>query len=128
MESTVEKKEAFFKACFKPDTQLKNYPYLVDASEFNEETKCVTTILYKFLGMDTDKYITESMMSLLFTLSTCPIDSNEPIQSIQVSYLRFDKFLVENIHSQLVDFPRTITFRFQSYLLRMFLSFNKENL
>ena len=37
-EAFVENKEAFFKAYFKPDTQLKNYPYPLDAEEFNEET------------------------------------------------------------------------------------------
>ena len=54
----MEKKEEFFKSCFKPDTQLKNYPYPLDAEEFNEETQCVTTLLSKFLGIDTDKYVT----------------------------------------------------------------------
>ena len=82
----------------------------------------------QFLGMDTKEYIIDSMISLLFTLSTYPFDSQEPSQSFQVSYLRFDEFLDENIHSQLVDFPKTRTFRFQSYLLRMFMSFNEENL
>ena len=124
----MEKKETFFKTCFKPDAQLKNYPYTVDAKEFNEETQCITTLLSQFLGMDTDKYITYSMMSLLFTPSTFPVDSEDPSQSVQVSCLKFDEFLDENFHSQLVDFPKTRTFIFQSYLLRMFLSFNQENL
>ena len=124
----MENKEEFFKYCFKPDTQLKNYPYPVDAREFNEETQCITTLLCKFLGVDTEKYVTESVMSLLFTLSTLPVDLEEPSQPFQVSCLKFDEFLAENIHSQLVDLPRTRTFRFQSYLLRMFLSFNKVNL
>ena len=46
----------------------------------------------------------------------------------QVSCLKFGEFLAENIHSHLMDFRRTKTFRFQSYLLKMFLSFNEENL
>ena len=57
-EAIVEKKEVFFKACFKPDTQLKNYLYPIDSKEFNEETQCITTLLSQFLGMDTDKYVT----------------------------------------------------------------------
>ena len=124
----MEKKEAFFKSYLKPDAQLKNYPYPIDAEEFNEETQCIMTLLSQFLGMDTDKYVIESMMILLFTLSTFPVNLEDPIESIQVSCLNFDEFLVENIHSQLVDFPNTRTFRFRSYLLRMFLSFNEENL
>ena len=78
--------------------------------------------------MDTETYIIESIMSLLFTLSTFPVDSEDPSQSVQVSCLKFDEFLAKNIHSHLVDFPRTKTFRFQTYLLRMFLYFNEENL
>ena len=84
--------------------------------------------LHRHLGLDTDKYITDPLMSLLFVLSTCPIESDDSSQSVQVSCLKFDEFLAENIHSQLMDFHKTKTFRFQSYLLKMFLSFNEENL
>ena len=41
----MEKKEVFFKSYFKPDTQLKNYLYPVDAGEFNEETQCGITLM-----------------------------------------------------------------------------------
>ena len=75
----MENKEAFFKACFRTDTQLKNYPYPIAAGEFNEETQRVTTLLSHFFGMDTEKYVTEPMMSLMFTLSTCPVELEEPI-------------------------------------------------
>ena len=61
-QTTVETKEAFFKSCFKTDTQLKNYPYLVDASDYNEETQNVITRMSYFLGMDTDKYITKPLV------------------------------------------------------------------
>ena len=67
-------------------------------------------------------------MSLLFTLSTCPVESEESSQLVQYPCLKFDEFLVENIHSQLMDFHKTRSFRFQSYLLKMFLSFNEDNL
>ena len=78
--------------------------------------------------MDTERYIIESIMSLLFTLSTFPVDSEDPIQSVHVSCLKFDDFLAKNIHPQLLYFPKTKTFIFQSYLLIMFLSLNEENL
>ena len=81
-----------------------------------------------FLGIDTDKYVTEPLMSLLFTLSSCPIDSEDSSESAQSSCLRFDELLAENIHSQLVDFHQTRTFNFQYFLLNMFVSFNEENL
>ena len=60
-------------------------------------------MLCQFLGLDTDKYINDPLMSPLFVLSTCPINSDESSQSLQVSCLKFDEFLVENIHSQLMD-------------------------
>ena len=127
-ESTMEKREVFFISCFNPDTHLKYYAFPIDANEFNEETQCVITLMSQFLGRDIDKYINEPLMSLLFTLSTCPIESGESSQSTQFSCLNFDDFLAQNIHSQLVYFPKTRTFRFQSYLLKMFFSFSEENL
>ena len=39
----------------------------------------------------------------------------------------FDEFLDENIFSQLAKFHNTRVFRFQSFLLRMFLSYNEDN-
>ena len=95
---------------------------------FNEETQCTITLLNQSLGLETDKYITKPLMSLLFVLSTCPVECEESILSIQTSCLKFDELLVENIHSQLMDFHKTKNFIFQSYLLKMFLSFNEENL
>ena len=52
-----------------------------------------------FLGLDTDKYVTEPIMSLFFTLSTCPVQSKESSQLILTSCLKFVEFLAENIHS-----------------------------
>ena len=67
-------------------------------------------------------------MSLLLTLSTYLVDSKESSQSLRFSCLKFDEFLAENIHSQLVGFPKIRTFIFLSYLLRMFFPFNEENM
>ena len=124
----MEKREALFKSCFKPDAHRKNYPFPINVNEFNEETQCVITLISHILGMDTDKYVTETLMTLLFTLSTCLVDSEDSSQSPQLSCLNFDDFLAENIHSQLVDFPKTTTCRFQYLQLKMFVSFNEENL
>ena len=40
----------------------------------------------------------------------------------------FDEFLAENIHYQLMNFHDARTFRFQSFLLRMFIVYNEEYL
>ena len=88
----------------------------------------MVTLLCQYLGLDTAKYITEPFMSLIFVLSTFQIESDESSHLMQVSCLKFDEFLAENIHYQLMNFHKTKTFIFQSYLLKMFLYFNKENL
>ena len=40
----------------------------------------------------------------------------------------FDEFLADKIHSQLMNFHGTIIFRFQSFLLRMLIAYNEEEL
>ena len=127
-ESTIERKQEFFKRCFKLEDDSCSLSFPINAALFNEETKCVVTVLCQFLGLDTDKYIPKTVTSLIFILSTCLVESDEPSQSLQVSCIKFDDFLAKNIHSQLINFHKTKTFRFQSYLLNIFLSFNKDNL
>ena len=95
---------------------------------FNKETQSLITLASQFLGLDTNKYITEPLLSLIFTLSTDQVGSEQFIQTMQSSCLKFDEFLAENIRSQLINFHGTITFRFLYFLLRMFLTFNEDNL
>ena len=83
----------------------------------------VISLMSQFLGLDTDRYAIEMLMILLFRVSIGQYES----QSSQSVCLKFDEFLVESIHSQLVNFHNTIFFRFQSYLVRMFLFFNEES-
>ena len=123
-EETLEKKQSFFTTYFRSYVSLQNQYFHVDTNLFNEETKLVISLMIQFLGLDTDKYVTELLMSLLFKVST---SQSEP-QSSQLVGLKFDEFLNESIHSQLVNFHNTNNFRFQSYLIRMFLFFNEENL
>ena len=111
-ESIIEKKHDFFKSCFKPNVELQIQPFPIDANLFDEETQCVITLMSQFLGLDTDKYSTKPLMSLMFVISTCPVESEESSQLIKTSFLKFDEFLDGNIHSQLMDFHKTKTFRF----------------
>ena len=60
-ESIIEKKHEFFKKYFKEDTEILDQPFPVDVGLFNEETHCIVTMLSHFLGLDTDKYITEPL-------------------------------------------------------------------
>ena len=66
---------------------------------FNEETESLITLEIHFLGLDMNKYIIESLLSLMFTLSTGQVESEKLSQSMQSSCLKFDEFLAKNIHS-----------------------------
>ena len=81
-------------------------------------------MLSQFLGLDTNKFVPKLLMSLLFKISMSQSES----QSHQPPSLKYDEFLAETIHSQLVNFHTTKHFRFQSYLVTMFLFFNEENM
>ena len=70
-------------------------------------------------------YVIESLMSFIFKISIDQVDSSD---SSQYWCLKFDEFLAESIQSQLMNFQNTRFFRFQSYLVKMFLFFNEENL
>ena len=91
-ESTMERKKHFFKRCFKPEDESSRPSFPIDATLFNEETNCVVTMLCQFLGLDIDKYILETIMSLLLILSTCPVDSDRPSRPLQVSCIEFNEF------------------------------------
>ena len=123
-DSSVELKQSFFTTCFRSDMSLQNQSFPMDVNLFNDETKLVISLMSHFLGLDTDMYVAKLLMSWLYIISTIQTDS----QSSQLVCLKFDEFLVESIHSQLVNFHSTKHFNFQSYLVRMLLLFNEENL
>ena len=81
-ESSVEEKYFFLKSCPKPDSQFLNHPYPIDYNLFNEENQSLITLASQFLGLDTNKYITEPLLSLMFTLSTGQVESKQLSQSM----------------------------------------------
>ena len=127
-ESSVEQKETLLKTFSKPEIQFLNKHVLIYYNLVNEETQSLITLASQFLGMDMNKFITKPLLSLILILSTGQVGSNPLSQSMQSSCLKFDDFLAENIHSQLINFHKTRYFRFQSFLLRIFLTFNEDNL
>ena len=103
---------------------LQNHYFPLDTNFFNEEVILVISLMSPFLGLDTYRYVTYLLMSVLFKVIT---SKSEPHSSQSVC-LKFNNFLTESIHSQLVIFYNTKHFWFQFYLVRMFLFFNEENL
>ena len=55
--------------------------YPINLVLFNEETQSCITLASQFLGLDTNCYVTESLLSLLFILSTCQTKFEIPGQS-----------------------------------------------
>ena len=98
-ESAVEIKESFMKSCSKLDGEILSLSYPIDLDLFNEEAQSYVTLASQFLGLDTNGYVTETLLSLLFVLSTSPIEPELPRQSFQSCCLKFDEYLAENIHS-----------------------------
>ena len=127
-ESTDKSKEAFLKACSKPNGEFINLSYPIDLSQFNEENQWCISLVSQFLVLDTNAYVIESLLSLLFVLSTCPAEPELLKQSYHSCCLKFDEFLADNIRSQLANFHDTKVFIFQSFLLRMFIAYNEEDL
>ena len=74
-ESIAKSKESFLKSCLKPDSEFIGLSYPIDLVLFNEETQSCITLASQFFGLDTNGYVTESLLSLLFVLSTCQIES-----------------------------------------------------
>ena len=98
-ESPTNSEEAFLKSCSKPDSEPINLSYPIDLGQFNEETQWCITLTSQFLGLDTDAYVPESLLSLLFVLDTCLVEPELPGQSCQSCRLKFDEFLAKNICS-----------------------------
>ena len=80
-ESAGKSNEAFLNSCSKLDSEVMHLSYPIDLVLFNEETQLCITLVSQFLGLDTNGYVTESLLSLLFVLSTCPVESELPCQS-----------------------------------------------
>ena len=123
-----KQKDIFLPTCLKPKIQLSEPSFPIDFDLFNEETQFVITLVIQFLGMDLNQSIIEPLLSLIFTLSTCQTMSRIPNQSSPLVCLQFDKFLAKNINAQLSNLIQSRTFRFQSLLMNMFLSFNDDDL
>ena len=66
------------KSCSKPDGEILSLSYPIDLDLFNEEAQSCVTLSYQFLGLDTNGYITEPLLSMLFVPSTCPIEPELP--------------------------------------------------
>ena len=86
-------------SCLKPDSEVIGLSYPIHLVLFNEETQSCITLASQILGLDTNGYVTKSLLSLLFVLSTCQTESEIPSQSFQFCCLKFDEFLAEKIRS-----------------------------
>ena len=77
-ESIDESKETLLKTCSKPDGESIDLSYPIDLIQFNEYTQWCLSLASQSLGLDTDAYILEPLLSLLFVLSTCLVEPELP--------------------------------------------------
>ena len=119
-ESLGERKEFFLKTHLNLESQLSNPLFPIYFDMFNEETQSMITLASQLLGMDLNQFVTEPLLSLIFTLISGQVASGALSHYSLSACLEFDEFLARSVNSQLINFHRSGTFSFQSLLIRMF--------
>jgi hypothetical protein len=117
-ECPLEVKDLFLQTIVKPEHLSKDLSLLMSVSVMAIEVQWVYSLLTQILGLDNDKNVVDVMLG--FLLSFC---QSESIQSV---YINFDKFIIDNIHKQLVNFESLKHFRYYTYLMKIFLETNKR--
>ena len=108
MHAIVEVKQTFLLKNLKSDVSVSNIPFPLDIDMINEESQCVLSLVCHFLGLDSERFMPETLLRLLFWLSLHQLE----FEHSQYLCLKFDEFLGENIHLQLVNFHMTKHFRY----------------
>ena len=78
------------------------------------------TIISQVLGLENDQSIDELTLGLLFSICV-------PDESVPVPRFKFVEYLEDLIHIQLLNFNSMRSFRYQAYLLNLFMSQNDLN-
>ena len=121
-ECMFEIKNAFLKKILKFDHVVDSISFPVDVHFFQEEVQLVFSILSQILGYDDDKSMTKVIIGFMLRKHLPEPEIN------QVCVFGVDKFLNTTIHFQLAYFSKLRDFRYQSYLLNMFLCSNVSEL
>ena len=109
----------FMSKMFRPDISPSNYTFPYDVSLFIETIQVIFSLLSQILGLDSDRFVTEVMVGIVFLVS----------QSIKEFALSFDQYLVDKISYQLEHFhSKGKTFNYQTLLLLMFITENLTEL
>ena len=91
-------------------------PYSVNI--FKDEVQLVMSLASQILGLDDDTHINEVILGFLLSISSINPKSHSS------HFFNLDEYLAEVIHAQLVEFLKVRFFRYQSYLLNMFMCSN----
>ena len=76
--------------------------------------------------MDLNQFVNEPLLSLIFSISETIFGILS--QSSPPACLQFDELLARNINAHLSNFSQSGTFKFQSLLMKMFFSFNDDDM
>ena len=115
MEFMSEIKNSFLTEIPKVGHVVESLSFPMDVHLFQEEVQLVLSILSQILVYDDDKSVTEVRIGFLLKMNLLELERN------QVCCFGFDEFLATTIHFQLENFLKLRHFRYQSYLLNMFL-------
>ena len=119
MQIENEVKLGFMSNLLKSDQVIENLTFPYDLQGFKDCFKWFFTLLSQVLGLDNDKEVHEVMVSLVYSVSQSEVTNQD---------INFDEFLVENIHSQLMNFHAKRTFRYQTLLLQIIVQQNWNEL
>jgi len=88
---------------------------ILESSLFPEIPRKIISMIYAIFGKDKDLVVDEFVLGLM--ASICVFATKSLIK------FNYDQFLADQIHYQLLEFESLRSFRYQSYLVHLFLFF-----
>ena len=85
------------------DQPIEKVVFQNKMQEFKDYARPFFALLSQVLCLDSDRQVQEVMVSIVYTLSQSKTTSQD---------ISYDEFLVENIHSQLMNFHSERAFRY----------------
>jgi len=116
-ECPSEVKALFLQTIVKLENHSKSLSLPINANIMVIEVQWACSLLSQILVLDNDKFVVEVTLGFLLTFFM-----SKSSDSVCIS---FDRFIIDNMHQQLVNFNSLIYFRYYTHLLGMFLELNK---
>ena len=96
-----------------------NEPLLFPSSILNLEVQSIVTVLSQILGLENNRSVNEVILVFLITMGST--------KERHVPQFQVVEFLIETMHTQLVNIGTLKHFKYQKYLMHLFFYFNYEH-